>query len=76
MSGRAIIPGKRFNPWRYFMNSTFINRFSAVAIFSWIAGMAAGTGFGSGNGYLVFAAFVAMAGPNVMVCYRITPANP
>ena len=43
------------------MNSTLINRFSAVAIFSWIAGMATGSGFASENVYLVVAGFVAAA---------------
>ena len=59
MSQPAIIPGKRFNPWRYFMNSIFINRFSAVAIWFWLAGLAMGCGLGTGNLYLVFSALAA-----------------
>jgi len=61
MSGPAIIPGKRFNPWRYFMNSIFINRFSAVALWFWISGMVMGLGAGSQNVYLFLAGFAAAA---------------
>lgn len=61
MSEPAIIPGKRFSPWRYFMNSIFINRFSAVAMWHWLAGMSFGLGAGSQNAYLMFAGITAAA---------------
>ncbi len=59
MSGPAIIPGKRFNPWRYFMNSIFINRFSVVGLWFWISGMTMGIGAGTRNVYLLIGGMVA-----------------
>ena len=61
MSGPAIIPGKRFNPWRYVMNSVFINRFSFVALWFWFSGMALGIGVGTQNPYLFLGGFAALA---------------
>ena len=61
MSGPAIIPGNRFNPWRYFMNSTLINRFSAVALWFWFSGMAMGVGLGTQNAYVIIGGLAAAA---------------
>ncbi len=61
MSGPAIIPGKRFNPWRYFMNSMFINRFYVVGMWFWFTGMAMGVGLGTQNAYLLIGGLAAAA---------------
>ncbi len=54
MSGPAIIPGKRFSPWRYFMNS-----FSVVGLWFWLTGIAFGIGAGTQDGYLMLASLAA-----------------
>ncbi len=61
MSGPAIIPGKRFSPWRYFMNSILINRFSVVAMWFCMTGMAMAAAAASGHPYLFFSGFPLLA---------------
>lgn len=54
------------------MNSTFINRFPAVALWFWLAGVTMGAGLGSQNGYLIFFALaVAALGAWLVVAWEV-----